>query len=120
MLDDTCYLLGFDKLEFAAYTLILLNSKKSKELLQAITFSDAKRTFTKDILMRIDILKLALQFSMLDMQTNLDEINRKFKLDIKLDKWSEFIKSMMPISSTQLTLLEPVVKYKKRRKVMTA
>ncbi len=120
MLDDTCYLLGFDKLEFAAYTLILLNSDKSKELLQAITFSDAKRTFTKDILMRIDILKLALQFPMLDMQNNLDEINKKFKLNIKLDKWSEFIKTMMPASSTQLTLLEPVVKYKRRRNAMTA
>jgi hypothetical protein len=63
MLDDTCYLLGFDNLEFAAYTLILLNSEKSKELLQAITFSDAKRTFTKDILMRIDLLKLAFAIS---------------------------------------------------------
>jgi len=120
MLDDTCYLLGFDKLEFAAYTLILLNSDKSKELLEAITFSDAKRTFTKDILMRIDILKLALQFPMLDMQNNLDEINKKFKLNIKLNKWSEFIKTMMPASSTQLTLLEPVVKYKRRRNAMTA
>jgi hypothetical protein len=115
MLDDTCYLLGFDKLEFAAYTLILLNSDKSKELLQAITFSDAKRTFTKDILMRIDILKLALQFSELKMQNNLNEINRQFKLNIKLDKWGEFIKTMMPVTSKQLTLLEPEVKYKKQR-----
>lgn len=122
MLDDTCYLLGFEKLEFAAYTLILLNSDKSKELLQAITFSDAKRTFTKDILMRIDILKLALQFPKLKMQNNLNEINSQFNLNIKLDKWDEFIKTMMPTASKQLTLLEPEVKYKKQRSqtVMTA
>lgn len=122
MLDDTCYLLGFDKLEFAAYTLILLNSDKAKELLQAITFSDAKRTFTKDILMRIDILKLALQFSELKMQNNLNELNRQFKLNIKLDKWGEFIKTMIPVNSKQLTLLEPEVKYKKQKNkaVMTA
>lgn len=122
MLDDTCYLLGFDKLEFAAYTLILLNSDKSKELLQAITFSDAKRTFTKDILMRIDILKLALQFPEMKMQNKLNEINSQFNLNIKLDKWGEFIKTMMLTTSKQLTLLEPEVKYKKQRSqtVMTA
>lgn len=122
MLDDTCYLLGFDKLEFAAYTLILLNSEKSKELLKAITFSDAKRTFTKDILMRIDILKLALQFSGLKIQDELDEINEQHNLNIKLDKWDEFIKEMQPtVAARQLTLLEPEQKYKKGKsqKVMT-
>ncbi len=113
MLDDTCYLLGFNKLEFAAYTLILLNSDKSKEFLHAITFSDAKRTFTKDILMRIDILKLALQSSGLKIQEELDAINEQFSLNIKLDKWNEFIETMVPINSKQLTLLEPEVKYKK-------
>jgi len=116
MLDDTCYLLGFDNLEFAAYTLILLNSEKSKELLQAITFSDAKRTFTKDILMRIDLLKLALQFPERTMQSELNKINKQFKLNIKLDKFNEFIKAMKPVNSQQLTLLEPEVKYKKQRK----
>jgi hypothetical protein len=118
MLDDTCYLLGFDKLEFAAYTLILLNSDKSKELLQAITFSDAKRTFTKDILMRIDILKLALQSSELKMQSELDKINNQFKLNIKVDKWGEFIATMKPVNLKQLTLLEPNVKYKSKEVIM--
>ena len=31
MLDDTCYFLGFDNLEFAVYTTILLNSNQTKE-----------------------------------------------------------------------------------------
>lgn len=115
MLDDTCYLLGFDKLEFAAYTLILLNSEKTKRLLQAITFSDAKRTFTKDILMRIDILKLAMQFSGVKIRNELDQINKLYNLNIKPDNWDEFIKSMRPVSSNQLTLLEPKVNYEKRR-----
>ncbi len=115
MLDDTCYLLGFDSLEFAAYTLILLNSGKTKEFLQAITFSDAKRTFTKDILMRIDILKLAMQVSELKVQDKLDEINRQFKLNIKLDRWDEYIKTMIPVNSKQLTFSESEVKDKKRK-----
>lgn len=104
MLDDTCYLLGFNKLEFAAYTLVLLNSIKTKEFLQAITFPDAKRTFTKDILMRIDILKLAMQFSTLKMKDELDELNGQYSLNINLNKWDEFINIMKPTHLAQLTL----------------
>ncbi len=52
MLDDTCYFIGFDRIEYAVYAIILLNSKISEEFLKSITFSDAKRVFTKDILMR--------------------------------------------------------------------
>ncbi|MEP7170445.1 MAG: hypothetical protein ABI855_13835 [Bacteroidota bacterium] len=104
MLDDTCYLLGFDKLEFAAYTLILLNCDKTKELLQAITFADAKRTFTKDILMRIDLLKLAMQFSGLKIKDELDELNCKYNLNIRLDKWDEYIDAMNPKQTKQINI----------------
>lgn len=104
MLDDTCYLLGFDKVEFAAYTLILLNSDKSKELLQAITFSDAKRTFTKDILMRIDILKLALQSRLIGIEDELDELNSKYNLNIQLGKWDEYIRAMKPMQERQMNI----------------
>ena len=113
MVDDTCYLLGFNELEFAAYTLILLNSDKTKEFLQAITFPDAKRIFTKDILMRIDIFKLAMQFSGLKINDELEEINKIYRMNVSLDRWDEYIKLMKPIHSKQLSLLEPVVKYKK-------
>ena len=34
MLDDTCYFIGFDKIEFAVYTLILLNHSKTEEFLK--------------------------------------------------------------------------------------
>lgn len=59
MLDDTCYYLSFNNIEFAIYTLLLLNSELCKSFLKSITFIDAKRVFTKDILMRIDLAKLA-------------------------------------------------------------
>ena len=59
MLDDTCYFIGFDKIDYAIYSIILLNSKTTEEFLKSITFSDAKRVFTKDLLMRLDLLKLA-------------------------------------------------------------
>lgn len=58
MLDDTCYFLGFDNLTEAVYTFALLQSIPTQELLQAISFDDDKRPYTKDVLMRIDLRKV--------------------------------------------------------------
>lgn len=99
MLDDTCYLLGFDNLEYATYTTILLNSDKAAALLQAITFSDAKRTFTKDILMRIDLYKLATLFSGFAMQTEINLINKKYNLQVSIDKWDCYLQALKPKSA---------------------
>lgn len=59
MLDDTCYFIGFDTLEQAEYVWSLLNSSEVENLLQSISFKDSKRMITKDVLMRIDLKKLA-------------------------------------------------------------
>lgn len=59
MLDDTCYFIGFEKFSDAAIAFALLNHPFVTGLLNAITFSDAKRTFTKDVLMRIDLSLVA-------------------------------------------------------------
>lgn len=58
MLDDTCYFLGFDDLKGAVAVHALLNSDEVKFFLQSITFSDAKRMITKEVLMRIDFAKV--------------------------------------------------------------
>ncbi len=57
MLDDTCYFLGFDDLESAVVVQTLLNSDIVRTFLHSITFIDAKRMITKDVLMRIDLKK---------------------------------------------------------------
>jgi hypothetical protein len=59
MLDDTCYFLGFDDIVEALSVFAVLSSTFTMDLLRAITFTDAKRPYTKDILMRIDLLKIA-------------------------------------------------------------
>ena len=59
MLDDTCYFIGFDTLEQAEYIWNLLNTDIVENLLKSIAFADAKRMITKDILMRIDLRKVA-------------------------------------------------------------
>ena len=102
MLDDTCYMLSFDKLEFAVYSLMLLNSKNTTQFLQAITFTDAKRTFTKDVLMRIDLFKLSQTFSKDELQHKLNDINSTYKFDLTLDSWHDFIVEMKLIQNGQM------------------
>lgn len=104
MLDDTCYLIGFDKIEFAVYSLILLNSDTTVQLLQSVTFSDAKRTFTKDVLMRIDLSELAKRIDKTDLQSELETLNEKYKLNLTLNLWDNFINEMTPINNGQMTM----------------
>ena len=58
MLDDTCYFIGFDNLEQAEIIWKILNTTLVSDFLKSITFKDAKRMITKDILMRIDFQKI--------------------------------------------------------------
>lgn len=106
MLDDTCYLIGFDKIEFAAYTLILLNSQIAVQFLQSVTFADAKRTFTKDVLMRIDLLELVKHVSKEYLQAEIEIVNEKFKLNLTLNLWSNFTNEMAPADNRQMVLFD--------------
>jgi len=59
MMDDTCYFLSFSKFSDAVITLSLLNSSECLNFLKSIAFLDSKRPYTKEILQRIDLEKLA-------------------------------------------------------------
>jgi hypothetical protein len=104
MLDDTCYFLGFEKLEFAVYTLILLNSPKTIKLLESITFADAKRTFTKETLMRIDIYAILQNINTYELQGILHALNLEYGLNVSLKLWSEYTKKVNPVEQNQLQL----------------
>lgn len=104
MLDDTCYLIGFDKIEFAVYALILLNSDTTVQFLQSVTFPDAKRTFTKDVLMRIDLLELAKQTNKAELQSELEILNEKYKLNLTLNLWDSFANEMTPVNNGQMAM----------------
>lgn len=58
MLDDTCYLIGFDTKDEAQAVLHLLNHDTTQVFLHTLMFPDAKRVISKDILMRIDIAEV--------------------------------------------------------------
>jgi hypothetical protein len=104
MLDDTCYLIGFDKIEFAVYSLILLNSEMSMQFLQSVTFADAKRTFTKDVLMRIDLLALAKCISPQYLETELERLNEMYNFNLSLSLWDKFMQEMKPVKHSQIEL----------------
>lgn len=104
MLDDTCYFIGFDKIEYAVYAIILLNSKTTEAFLKSITFSDAKRVFTKDLLMRLDLLNLANVISQTEIDEQIIFLNDKYSLNINLSQWDSFINEMTPKKEKQLTI----------------
>lgn len=104
MLDDTCYMLGFDNLNFAAYTLILLNSNFTKAFLQSITFSDAKRVFTKDVLMRIDLQKLSTLINLSILKDEINLLNKSYRLNADLSDWNKYLKELMPARNGQIEM----------------
>ncbi|NTW33476.1 MAG: hypothetical protein HGB12_12785 [Bacteroidetes bacterium] len=104
MLDDTCYLIGFDKIEFAVYALILLNSETTMRFLQSVTFADAKRTFTKDVLMRIDLLALAKSINQKYLQMELTRLNEMYNFNLSLNLWVIFMKDMIPVNNGQIEM----------------
>ena len=72
--------------------------------MQAITFSDAKRTFTKDILMRIDLYTLAKQLSASELRKELTFLNTHHNLQISIERWDEYLQSLQPETIIQLDI----------------
>lgn len=94
MLDDTCYFIGFDSLSFAAYTQVLLNSCLVKKFLQSISFHDAKRTFTKEILMRIDLKKVSDCVTSETVAVAVADLNNKFNLSVTMDDYTAYLAAL--------------------------
>lgn len=58
MIDDTAYLTSFDNRIEAEITLKILNSSIVQDFMGALLFEDSKRPINKELLMRIDLLKV--------------------------------------------------------------
>lgn len=59
IVDDTCYLIGFDNEKDAKITCDILNSQIVQDFIKTLMFADAKRVINKELLMRIDIREAA-------------------------------------------------------------
>ena len=58
MVDDTCYLLGFDDYSPAYVAQRILNSTPVQSFIHSLLFVEAKRVINKELLMRIDFFKI--------------------------------------------------------------
>lgn len=94
MLDDTCYLLGFDNYEEAYVMQKILNSHPVQSFIRSLLFVDTKRVINKDLLMRIDLSKIANYMIRTD-------------LDINESDWENFISHMkLNLMPTQAELFD--------------
>jgi hypothetical protein len=91
MLDDTCYFLGFDNLPEAIFVWAILNSKSVQQLLASITFLDAKRPYTKDVLMRISIDKVAEAVTFEEIINQIKLLDEKMLINVNKEKWNVFL-----------------------------
>lgn len=103
MLDDTCYFIGFENAEDAAFIVSLLNSPCVEQFLKSVSFPDSKRMITKDILMKIDFRKVL-------KCSNLNQIEKQsnillHSLGIIINPhYSEIIKKISSTQGFQLAL----------------
>ena len=112
MLDDTCYFIGFDDLAEAIVVWAILNSEKVQQLMRAMTFTDSKRPYTKQLLMRIAIDKVAQDMSYQDILNQISHLAETLRKDITKEKWETFVNSLLqhqtaqtePLSTPQLSL----------------
>lgn len=108
MLDDTCYFLGFDSLSESIFVWAILNNERVQQLLAALTFLDAKRPYTKDILMRISIDKVAENISYNEIINQIKSLDKRILVNITEDKWKVFLGKMNKRNSEtkQLSLFQ--------------
>lgn len=108
MLDDTCYFLGFDSLSEAIFVWAILNSEYVQQLLAVIVFLGAKRPYTKDILMRISVDRVAKDMSYNEIINKIKSLDKRMLVNITEDKWKVFLEKMSKGNSgtKQLSLFQ--------------
>jgi len=82
MLDDTCYFLGFERYQDALFTASLLNSPLIMQFLKSVVFLDAKRPYTKEVLMRIDLARVAARTSFSEIETHWRSKNYRLQASV--------------------------------------
>lgn len=98
LLDDTCYFLGFDIYSDALFTASLLNCQIVKQFLQSIVFVDAKRPYTKELLMRINLTQVASDVSFDSLCLLWDELGYKPSISVASSDFEEFKQRLLIVN----------------------
>ncbi len=91
MLDDTCYFLGFDDLPETVMVWGLLNSQTVQRLIQALVFPESKRPYTKKLLMRIALDKVAQELKYDDLLDEIRRLDDSFTHTVTQEHWNRFV-----------------------------
>lgn len=94
MLDDTCYFLSFNKYLDAVFTLLILNSELVQKFLKSLVFIDTQRPYTKDTLMRIDILEATKQLSLDNILDYAKDFDIYIPLGVSEDDYADYIERL--------------------------
>ncbi|MCI0447046.1 SAM-dependent methyltransferase, partial [bacterium] len=101
ILDDTCYYLGFEKHAEAFVVTTVLNCQPVQRLLGAIAFRDAKRPYTKQILMRIDLIRVLSETTFSQIRKYWDEIEYHPRENITKSQFQHIVQTMIANYSKQ-------------------
>ena len=104
MLDDTCYFLGFTTYLDALFTVSLLNSPIVKQFLKSIVFGDAKRPYTKEVLMRIDLAQVASRLSFHTLNTLWADMGYKPRIPVAEFDFEEYKQRLSIMGKSQESL----------------
>ncbi|KUP06214.1 hypothetical protein Q75_09740 [Bacillus coahuilensis p1.1.43] len=90
MLDDTCNFLSFSKYQDALFTFLILNNEKVQTFLKSITFVDAKRPYTIEVLKRIDISKAAQELTFDEIMQDTSNYDVYIPLTISVEDYQDY------------------------------
>ena len=90
MLDDTCYFLSFDNISKTIFVWTILNNEYTQQLLATLTFLDAKRPYTKDILMRLSIDRVADDMTYDEIADQIKSLDETMLVNVSEDAWNIF------------------------------
>lgn len=107
MFDDTCYFISFNHLEDAIFCWVLLNSSQCQNLISSIAFIDAKRPYTKEILMRLDIKAIAKEITFSQIRDFCEPYYNNLNIDLSEDSWERFLENIFANrTKTQMSLIK--------------
>ena len=92
MTDDTTYFICFSSYDNAYTAMLYLNNRRVQNFLMAISFSDAKRPFTKKVLERVDFTKIYMSVALEELQETEAALSLPMHINIKmLDSFKDCI-----------------------------
>lgn len=95
LLDDTCYFLGFDDPNEAIYTFLLLNSKSVLDFLKSLVFPDSKRVYTKEILMRMDLVNISKAVPFEEVRKDVETMPPEWQIEITKKSCHEYLMNLL-------------------------